>query len=175
MMRRKGLFLACALLLACYDLSQAAGTKINTSDWRVLTLPECGIRLKLPRRYLEKHWAVTDGDPIGRSFRGTAFERIDIEVQPSPHGKLADNKTIRQRDYEGYTESTETIGGREAILQSFRGGGVIIGGGGQSTTYHAGAIWQLRPGQVLSIGGDVATPQAQREVLAALRTVEFLP
>ncbi len=169
------LLLACALLVTSCGPLQADSTKVSTSGWHLFTLPECGIRLRLPERYSEKHWAVKVGNPIGRSFRGGAFDRIDIDVRSSPQPRLGDNKIIRQSDYQGYTESTESIGGRQAILQSFRGGGVIISGGGQSTTYHAGAIWQLRPGQVLSITGDVATRQSQAEVLAVLRTVEFLP
>jgi hypothetical protein len=38
-----------------------------------------------------------------------------------PNANPVQNKTIRQKDYEGFTECNEVMGGREAIIQSFRG------------------------------------------------------
>src|ERR1700676_3396185 len=102
--------LACTLLAASCGVLKADNSKLDMSGWQVWTLTECGVRLKLPKHYSEKHWAVKVGNPIGRSFRGEAFDRIEIDVRSSPQVKLADNKIIRQRDYQVYTESTETLG-----------------------------------------------------------------
>ena len=168
---------SCETLLAQSTAGSAVACpppQINTSGWRVFTLQDCGIRLKLPKRYSEKNWAVKVGRPVLRSFDGGPFDRISIAVRPSPLSRLAENKIVRQSDYQGYAECTETIGGREAVVQSFRGGGTMFDRGAQSTTYYAGAVWQLRAGQVLSIGGHVATRKVQEELLAVLRTVEFL-
>jgi hypothetical protein len=66
------------------------------------------------------------------------------------------------------------IGGREAMLESFRGGGVIVSAGRHFRTYYAEGLWQLTAQQLLRIRGDVASRESQDEVLAVLRTVEFI-
>jgi hypothetical protein len=148
---------------------------IAKEAWRTITLRDCGIRLKLPEKYKEEQWDVAVNNPIRRSFRAGPFDQLAVNVRRSPNPSLADNKVKRQSDYQGYSECTEMIGGREAVVQSFRGGGGIIGPTGKVTTYHAGSISQLRPGQFILISGDLASREAQEEILAALRTVEFIP
>jgi hypothetical protein len=169
---RHFLLLAVLAVTIC-EQTQANATKIDTSRWRTVTIPECGIRLRLPKRYSEIQGEVKVGDYVGRSFIAGMFT-IEIEVRASLQPRLADNKIIRQNDYQDYAESTETIGGRQAIVQSYRGGGVILNGGEQSVSYYAGAIWQLRPGKILSIGGHVDSRESQSEILAVVHSVEFL-
>ncbi len=147
---------------------------IDTNFWPIVTLNDCGIRLKLPKKYKEHKWEVIVNNAIGHSYRAGRFDSIDIEVERPPNANPAQNKTIRQKDYEGFTECNQMIDGREAIIQSFRGGGIIISADRHFRTYYAEGLWQLRPGQLIRIRGDVASRESQEEVLAILRTVEFL-
>ena len=147
---------------------------IETKAWQIVTLGDCGIRLKLPKKYKEHKWEVIVNNAVGHSYRAGSSDRIDIDVERPPNANPAQNKTIRQKDYEGFTECSEMIGGREAILQSFRGGGIIISADRQFRMYHAEGLWQLRSDQLLRISGDVVSRESQEEVLAVLRTVQFL-
>jgi hypothetical protein len=147
---------------------------IETKSWQIVTLRDCGIHLKLPKKYKEHKWDVEVNNAVGHSYRAGRFDSIDIDVERPPNANPAQNKTIRQKDYEGFTECNEMIGGREAVIQSFRGGGIIISAGRHFRTYYAEGLWQLRPGQLVRIRGDVASRESQEEVLAVLRTVEFL-
>jgi hypothetical protein len=127
----------------------------------------------MPKRFTEKHWAVTVGDPIGATYRGAQFETFTVEVMASGGQSLEHQKTIRQSDYVGYTECTETIGGRRTIIQSFRGGGVIMLGDRSFPPFAVMAVCELGPGRILRFDGSTATRQAQEDLLAILRTLEF--
>jgi hypothetical protein len=148
--------------------------KIDTKQWKVVTLNSCRIRLKLPKKYKEHTWDVVINDAVGHSYRAGNFDSIDVGLEKPPNPNPDQNKTIRQKDYEGFTECKEVINGREAILQSFRGGGVIISAGRHFRTYYAEGLWSLRPGQLIRVRGDVTSRESQEEVLAILRTVEFI-
>jgi hypothetical protein len=150
------------------------GPAIDTKSWQIVTLSDCGIRLKLPKKYKEHKWGVIVSNAIGHSYRAGRFDSIDIDVERPPNANPVQNKTIRQKDYEGFTECNEMIGRREAIIQSFLGGGVIIRAGRHFRTYYAEGLWQLSPEQLIRIRGDVASRESQEEVLAVLRTVEFI-
>ncbi len=112
-------------------------------------------------------------NPIIFSFRAAPFDQITIRSIRVPYATLAEAKTIRQASYEGFTECSEKIGGRDAIVQSFRGGGDVICGSRAFRMYHAEAVWQLGAGRLLRISADVTSRKAQEEILALLRTVEF--
>jgi hypothetical protein len=154
--------------------SACPAPNIDTSFWQIVTLNDCRIRLKLPKKYKEHKWEVIVNNAIGHSYRAGSFDRVDMDIERPLNANPAQNKTVRQKDYEGFTECNEIIGGREAIIQSFRGGGIIISGGRHFRTYYAEGLWRLSPGQLIRISGDVASRESQEEVLAVLRTVEFL-
>jgi hypothetical protein len=149
--------------------------KVDQRSWQVITLKSCGIRLRLPKTYAEKRWDVTIGNRLGASFRGAGrFETLDIDVESSPYSPFEHNKVVRQTDHQGYSECTETISGRGALIQAFRGGGIMLGPEGSSVPYYAGAIWQLADGRILRVSGTSGTRQSQDELLAVFRTVEFI-
>jgi hypothetical protein len=163
------------LLLLAFTVcrqTQANAPQIDTSNWQKVTIPECGIRLRLPKRYAEAKDMVKVGDYVGRSYRDGMFT-IEIEARSSVLPQLSDNKIIRQSDYSDYTESTDMIGGQQAIVQCFRANGNV--NGSEPSLYHAGAIWQLGSGKILSIAGWVESRESQSEIVAVLHTVEFLP
>src|ERR1700736_6741342 len=101
---------------------------INTTSWRVITASDCGIRLRLPRRYTEDGYRAMPNGSVHRTFRADFFNSINIDFEETPNATLAEKKTIRQNDYEGFAECNESIGGSVAILQSYRGGGSVTDG-----------------------------------------------
>jgi hypothetical protein len=148
--------------------------QVLQDGWRSVTIKSCGIRLRLPTRYAEKHWEVTIGNPIGASYRAENFDRIDISVLPSPNAAPENNKIHRESDHRGYSECVAAIGGRRAIIQSFRGGGVIFDGERSYLPFVVVATWELRPGHTLQVMSSASTRSSQEEILAVLRTVQFL-
>jgi len=148
--------------------------QVRQESWRSETLESCGIRLRLPARYKQKHWDVTVGDFVGASYRADNFDRIDINVLAAPDAAPERNKIHREIDHRGYSECLVTIGGRKAVMQSLRGGGVILDGGRSYPPFVVVASWQLRPDPVLQITFSGSTRQSQEEILAVLRTVQFL-
>jgi hypothetical protein len=147
--------------------------KLDQIDWRSVELARVGVRLKMPNKYAEKHWEVSIGNPILATFRAGHLEEFSLELA-APTGKaLADHKVAQQSTYEDYTECAETISGREALIQSFREPHVIF----MEQWYPAfpvHAVCDLRPGRILRFNGTAATRQGQEELLAIVRTLEFI-
>ena len=144
---------------------------IDTRTWQAVILDNVGVRFKLPKKYRE----VIVNNAINHLFETESFDRIAFDVRPAPDNNLDHSKTGRQDYYEGFTECREIIGGREAILQSYRGGGAALSSDGQRfRAYNAYGVWQLKPGQVLHISGNLMSRAAQEELLAIFRTVEFI-
>jgi hypothetical protein len=166
------------VIVAASNAASAAASpapQLDTESWKWITLSDCGIRPKLPKNYTEHNWAVRIGQPISHSYRARTFDRIDVDIKRLiPNTSFDQNKVIRQSDYEGYSECTEMIGGRAAIIQSFLGGGVIIDKDRRFPNYSVYALWSLPGSQLLKISGSAATREGQEEMLAALRTVEFI-
>jgi hypothetical protein len=172
----------CALLLfacsavAADDSTQPApacpASPVQQTGWRAIELVKMGVRLKMPSKYREKHWAVTVGNPIVATFRAGQVETFTLKVDGPGARSLADHKVIRQPKYEGYTECTESISGHPAVIQAFREPGVIF-----TARWHPAfavhAVADLGPGRVLRFSGTAATRRGQEELLAILRTIEF--
>ncbi len=146
---------------------------VQTRDWRVVKIPRVAVRLRMPKRFAEKHWAVTVGDPIAATYRAGHLESFTLEVLPSSAQSLEQQKTIRQSDYAGYTECTELISRHRTILQSFRGGGVIMLGDRSFAPFAVMAVCELAHGRILRFNGSTGTRQAQEDLLAMIRTLEF--
>ena len=146
--------------------------KLQQTEWDSLELVKIGVRLTVPKKYIEKHRAVTIGDPVVATFRAGHLEEFTLKLDAPATGPLAGNAVIRQRNYEGYTECTETIGGHAAVIQSFREPHVIF----MEQWYPAfavHAVCDLGPGRILRYDATAATRQGQEELLAILRTLEF--
>lgn len=148
--------------------------KINTLSWQLVTLADCNARLKLPRRYREHAGGVVIGRIAIHIFLTSDFDRIEVQLVPPMFPDLDRNKTIRQSNYQGFTECTELVAGRDAIIQSFRGGGMIFKVGRPIMPYHATALWKWTNNRLLSLDAGVSSRESQEEVLAAVRTVEFV-
>jgi hypothetical protein len=150
--------------------------KIGLTSWQTVTMADCGIRMKLPRGYREHRYDVVVNNAVGHSYRVGHFDSIDIDLEKvqETNTPLSQNKVIRQKDYEGYTECTERINGREAIVQSYRGGGNITDGERQFPLYSVEAVFERKPGVLVRISGASNSRQYQELILAALRAVEFL-
>jgi hypothetical protein len=146
--------------------------KVEQTEWRSVELVRIGIRLNMPKKYGEKHWAVSVGNPVVATFRASHVEDFTLQLE-APEGRpLGEHKVGRQNSYEGYTECPETISGRQAIIQSFREPHVIF----MDRWYPAfavHAVYDLRPGHILRFDGSAATPQGQEELLAIVRTLKF--
>lgn len=146
--------------------------KLDQTDWRSIELVRVGVRLKMPKKYAEKHWAVTVGNPVVATFRASHVEDFTLQLEAPAGRSLAEHKVGRQSNYEGYTECAENISGHEAIIQSFREPHVIF----MNRWYPAFAVHavsDLRPGRILRFDGTTATRQGQEELLAILRTLEI--
>ena len=178
-------FTAACCIVACEPVTAPAdtseppaaacpGPRLDTKDWNAVSNLKVGISLRLPKRYHEKHWAVTVGDFTGATFRAGYFDDLQFSVE-GPEGRpLEQHKIIRQADYRGYTECTEMIHGHHAVIQSFRGGGVIFDVGRSFPPYSIAGAWELRPGHILTFHGSASSRQAQEEQLAIIRTLEFI-
>jgi hypothetical protein len=136
-------------------------------------IPSIGVRLKMPKRYSEKSWAVKIGNPIVATYRAGHLESFTLEILPSSGESLEQQKILPQSDYQGYTECTEAISGRHAVIQSFRGGGVIILGDLRFPPFAVNAVFELAPDRTLRFDGSSATRAAQEDLLAIIRTLEF--
>jgi hypothetical protein len=147
---------------------------VSRKEWRTVSNLKVGISLRVPKKYYEKHWAVTVGNFVGATFRAGHFEELSFSVE-GPEGRLLEqHKIMRQRDYEGYSECTEMISGHQAILQSFRGGGIIFDVGRSYPPYAIAGVCELRPGRILTFHGTASSRQTQEEQLAIIRTLEFI-
>jgi hypothetical protein len=165
-----------ALLLAIHhpcDLSAQSAPcvqpKIDTAGWQIITLADCGIRLKLPTNYRETDHQVTSFYRI-HIYR-SGFETVEIKWVRNI--TLTERKVIRQDDYEDYIECNGTIGRRAALIQSFRGGGTFIGPKGENKTYHVEAFLELQPGAVVQMRADTLDRSSQEKMLAAVWTAQF--
>src|SRR5437660_1395977 len=85
--------------------------KLHQTDWRSVEIPSIGVRLKMPKRYSEKSWAVKMGNPIVATYRAGHLETFTLEILPSSGESLEGQKILPQSDYQGYTECTEAISG----------------------------------------------------------------
>jgi hypothetical protein len=179
------LLTAVCSLVACDPVTAPADTNaapapacpppnLSQKDWRTVSNIRVGISLRVPKKYNEKHWAVTVGDFIGATFRAGHFEDLSFTVEAPEDRSLEQHKINRQRDYEGYSECTEMISGHQAIIQSFRGGGVIFDVGRSYPPYAIAGVCELRPGRILAFHGTASSRQAQEEQLAIIRTLEFI-
>ncbi len=108
------------------------------------------------------------------SYRAGPFDHIDIELEASANSDASSNKVFQQTYYLDYTDCSETIRNRKVSIQSFRGGGVIFNQGRQYPMYEVMASCQLSATQLLTISSGLASRQSQEEVLAMLRTLEFV-
>ena len=173
------LILAGALLILCAACStrDAEDASIDTShsDWQTVVLEDCGMAIRLPPGYAEKHWDVKIGNPVIRTFRASDLREIRVEVRRSIGPRLESNKIVRQDDYEEYAESSETIGAQPAVVQRYRRDGCVVVDDQELPLYEAIAIWQIGPRQILSVEGTGTTPEAQNEALAVIRSATFLP
>ena len=147
--------------------------KLHYTDWRSVEIPSIGVRLKMPKRYVEKHWAVKLGNPVVATYQAGHLESFTVEVLPSYGDSLEPQKILPQSDYQSYTECSEVISGHRAVIQSFRGGGVIILGDRRFLPLSVNASFELAPGRTLWFHGSSATRPAQEDLLAIIRTLEF--
>jgi predicted ATP-binding protein involved in virulence len=109
-----------------------------------------------------------------RTYVASPLNRIAFHIRTAADADPERQKTKRQSNYEDFAECIEVIASHKAIVQSYRGGGAIIASAGKAfVTYHAEALWQFKPNQLLRISGDFSTREAQEEFLALLRTVNF--
>ncbi|MGI9089086.1 MAG: hypothetical protein ACR2HH_15310 [Chthoniobacterales bacterium] len=134
-------------------------------------IKEWFVRLQLPRNYA-RNLEAEDAVGSRRAFRTRRFETVEITMET---GQLIISERVfdfGQPDY-GLSTCRETISGREAILQSYRGGGAISYQGKSFITYRAEAVYEVSPGRILRILANTADRRSQEEMLAAFRTVQF--
>jgi hypothetical protein len=136
-------------------------------------IPSIGVHLKMPKRYTERLWVVNVGNPIVAIYQAGHMESFTLEVLPSSGESFEAQKILPQSDYQSYTECSEVISGHHAVIQSFRGGGVIILGDRRFPPLSVIASFEFAPGHTLWFHGSTASRPAQEDLLAVLRTLEF--
>jgi hypothetical protein len=139
-----------------------------------VTLTDCGVRLKLPPKYGKEEGGPMTDDWVEHTYRRAFFDSIEIGFQRDINSTLATRKSIPGDDFEGYGDCIEDIAERAAIIQSYRGGGSVGNNDHQFRTYTAEAVWELNSGEFVHVRANVVSRAAQEEVLAAIRTVEFV-
>jgi len=124
----------------------------------------------------EHRYEIVVNNAVAHSYRAGNFDSVDVNLDTAQdiNTPLSQSKVIRQKDYEGYTECKERINGREAIIQSYRGGGSITDGEREFRVFSVQAVFEQKPGVLIRISGLSSNRESQEQILAALRTVEFL-
>lgn len=156
-----------APLIACEPAS------ISAREWPLLAVPSCHVQLRLPNGFVRKQWQVETGTASGASFRKGLSEQIHIQVFPTRTGVLEHGALRRQSSYTEYSECRVTIGGREAILQSFRGGAEIVSAGHSYPMFQIAAVWLLTEHEYIAVVGQSVSRKGQEEILAAVHSLEF--
>ncbi len=146
---------------------------VDSARWREIAVPECGVRLRLPQRYDDGGSYPMGNDWFEHIYR-RRFDSVIIFFTREGDATLR-NKTIRPGDYEGYADCTETIAGHIAVISSYRDSASIAGRKRHFRPYVAEARWQLSVREFLRIEASTADRRAQEEVIAAFRTVQFVP
>lgn len=83
-------------------------------------------------------------DSVEHTLRADFFNSITIGFEADANATLSDKKTIRQVDYEGFSECDERIGGGDATMQSYRGGGTVGNAEHEFRTYQVEAVLQFK-------------------------------
>jgi len=148
---------------------------VDTKSWRTVTLTDCGIRIKLPRTYHERRGDVVVNNAVIHSFEGNGFDNVTISLESplSPNTTINEQKIGRQTDYEGYTECKERISGRDAIVQSFRGSGMITDNTHQFRVYSVNAVFQRGQAEFVRVSAATSDRKSQEQLLAAIYSVVF--
>jgi hypothetical protein len=91
---------------------------VDNKAWYTVTLVDCGIRIKLPRTYHERHRDVVVNNAVIHAFDGDGFDNVTISLESSvtPNIIINEQKIGRQADYECYTECKERISDRNAAF-----------------------------------------------------------
>jgi hypothetical protein len=147
---------------------------IDTSSWRTWTITQARIRLKLPPRYKEHTWAVNIGAVRIYSYRAGHVDHIDIELESSANSDPNGHKIFQQTYYLEYTECADRIRNHKVVIQSFREEGVIFDQGRRYPMYEVMASCQLDSTRFLRISSGFGSRKSQEEMLAVLRTLEFV-
>ena len=83
--------------------------KLQQTEWRSVDLVDIGVRLKMPKKYAEKHWAVTVYDPVPlATFRAGHLEEftIKLDAPADPPPLTPAPRAISQADYPGLLDES---------------------------------------------------------------------
>lgn len=145
---------------------------LSTSNWRTWEPESFPVRLRLPKSFREKKYDITIGDYHGRTYHAGLFQSLNLQVSNGP--TTVDWPSARQSHNTDYSECLDTVGGRPVFVQSKRGSGTMFWGREQSASYDVIAVWHLAPGRYLYANGVAGERRTQEELLAAIRTIEFV-
>jgi len=156
--------------IGMHEVSGGAG---NTASWETRDLPDIRLRFKLPPGYKQKQWAVMIHPGTTTTFQLGHLNEINFSVQNAEDRSVQKAKVTPQKDYADYKEWSQFIGGRDGIVQTFQGGGVIIDEEGKRLPYRVEATCALDEKHLLWINAALGNQERQQEVLAILKTIEF--
>ena len=147
------------------------------ATWRTVQLTLPAVTFQVPPGWSEKSWDVQIGDVESwHTFRTEAdvFQNLTItEQRDSTPGRLPG--IVRQSEYTDYVECVDSVGGRRALLQAWRGGGTIFRGSQQSPSFGAHLTLEVDQGRYATVSGSSADLAGQDEIVAILKTFRARP
>jgi hypothetical protein len=142
-------------------------------DWQTVQLAQPEVTFRLPPGWSEKRWEVPFGDVESwHTFRSEAdlFQNLRIiEERDSAAGPLP--RAARQADYTDYVECEDSIAGRRALLQAWRGGGTIFRGGQQTPSFGTHLTLEVGPGRYAMASASSADTAGRDEIITILKTL----
>lgn len=144
------------------------GRQVDTRDWRTVTIASAGATIQVPPDAHEPLWNYeTSQHWSGDGFELTTSITDDPNVLPATVEPLALLPSWKSHQ----SECAERIEDRPSRIRAYFERWQALAKG----RHVAAAAYELVPGNWLIIGGVSSTGARQEQLLAAFRTIEFLP
>ena len=152
-------------------------TPATGNNWRTVQLTLPAVTFQVPPGWSEKSWDVQIGDVESwHTFRSETDDFQDLSITEQRDAAPGPLPGItRQSDYTDYVECADSVGGRRALLQTWRGGGTIFRGGQRTPAFAAHLTLEVDSGRYAMISGSSGDLAGQDEIVAILKTFRARP
>jgi hypothetical protein len=151
----------------------ARPSSVPPAAWVTTTYPHAAVSLRMPPHYQLKHWDVRVGQSRSEMWRADLFRSVRLDVQKGP-AELDSTGGARQEWQQNYARCLVEIGGRQALVERWIGGGTVFRKDGtQGPTYQVQVTWPLHNREYLSFTGVSDDERGQAEALAIAHTLAF--